>query len=155
MKFPSRPARATRSSRFAYAVSWSTQRPRCVSFRATFARNPSAASRSRITSYPRTAAVAPADAGPRLEPTKGAAGIGDPYFTQDGNGGIDVLHYDVHDRYGFGSGRLAGTTKLEVRATQELSRFKDMVRQHDPQAFLVVTETLEVMGKGIGNQPHW
>jgi len=38
---------------------------------------------------------------------------------------------------------------------QELSRFKDMVRQHDPQAFLVVTETLEVMGKGIGNQPHW
>jgi uncharacterized membrane-anchored protein YitT (DUF2179 family) len=37
----------------------------------------------------------------------------------------------------------------------ELSRFKEMVRQHDPQAFLVVTETLEVMGKGIGNQPHW
>jgi uncharacterized membrane-anchored protein YitT (DUF2179 family) len=38
---------------------------------------------------------------------------------------------------------------------QELSRFKDMVRQHDSEAFLVVTETLEVMGKGIGNQPHW
>jgi uncharacterized membrane-anchored protein YitT (DUF2179 family) len=38
---------------------------------------------------------------------------------------------------------------------QELSRFKDMVRQIDPQAFVVVTETIEVMGKGIGNQPHW
>jgi uncharacterized membrane-anchored protein YitT (DUF2179 family) len=38
---------------------------------------------------------------------------------------------------------------------QELSRFKEMVHQHDPQAFMVVTETLEVMGKGIGNQPHW
>jgi uncharacterized membrane-anchored protein YitT (DUF2179 family) len=38
---------------------------------------------------------------------------------------------------------------------QELSRFKEMVREHDPQAFLVVTETIEVMGKGIGNQPHW
>ncbi len=38
---------------------------------------------------------------------------------------------------------------------QELSRFKDMVRSYDPQAFLVVSETLEVMGKGIGNQPHW
>ena len=38
---------------------------------------------------------------------------------------------------------------------QELSRFKEMVQSHDPQAFLVVTETLEVMGKGIGNQPHW
>jgi len=42
-----------------------------------------------------------------------------------------------------------------VLTFQELSRFKEMVRQHDPQAFLVVTETLEVMGKGIGNQPHW
>lgn len=38
---------------------------------------------------------------------------------------------------------------------QELSRFKEMVRSCDPQAFLVVTETIEVMGKGIGNQPHW
>ena len=38
---------------------------------------------------------------------------------------------------------------------QELSRFKEMVQSHDPHAFLVVTETLEVMGKGIGNQPHW
>jgi uncharacterized membrane-anchored protein YitT (DUF2179 family) len=38
---------------------------------------------------------------------------------------------------------------------QELSRFKEMVTSHDPQAFMVVTETLEVMGKGIGNQPHW
>ena len=38
---------------------------------------------------------------------------------------------------------------------QELSRFKEMVQSHDPLAFLVVTETLEVMGKGIGNQPHW
>jgi uncharacterized membrane-anchored protein YitT (DUF2179 family) len=38
---------------------------------------------------------------------------------------------------------------------QELSRFKEMVRQLDPKAFVVVTETLEVMGRGIGNQPHW
>jgi uncharacterized membrane-anchored protein YitT (DUF2179 family) len=30
-----------------------------------------------------------------------------------------------------------------------------MIRHHDPAAFMVVTETLEVMGKGIGNQPHW
>ncbi len=37
----------------------------------------------------------------------------------------------------------------------ELSRFKEMVRKIDPHAFVVVTETLEVMGKGIGNQPHW
>jgi len=37
----------------------------------------------------------------------------------------------------------------------ELSRFKQMIRNIDPQAFVVVTETLEVMGQGIGNQPHW
>jgi uncharacterized membrane-anchored protein YitT (DUF2179 family) len=37
----------------------------------------------------------------------------------------------------------------------ELSRFKEMIRKIDPHAFVVVTETLEVMGKGIGNQPHW
>ena len=38
---------------------------------------------------------------------------------------------------------------------QELSRLKDIVRQVDPRAFVVVTETMEVMGYGIGNQPHW
>jgi uncharacterized membrane-anchored protein YitT (DUF2179 family) len=37
----------------------------------------------------------------------------------------------------------------------ELSRFKNRIRQIDPEVFVVVTETLEVMGKGIGNQPHW
>jgi len=42
-----------------------------------------------------------------------------------------------------------------VISFSELSRFKNRVRQIDPEAFVVVTETLEVMGKGIGNQPHW
>ncbi|MGD2185782.1 MAG: YitT family protein [Desulfobacterales bacterium] len=37
----------------------------------------------------------------------------------------------------------------------ELSRFKELIRKVDPNAFVVVTETLEVMGKRIGNQPHW
>ena len=37
----------------------------------------------------------------------------------------------------------------------ELSRFKEIIRRIDPHAFVVVTETLEVMGKRIGNQPHW
>ena len=63
----------------------------------------------------------PADAA--RAPAPGSAGIGDAYFPLDGNGGIDVLHYAVHDRYGFGTGRLSGLTRLEVRATQDLSRF--------------------------------
>jgi uncharacterized membrane-anchored protein YitT (DUF2179 family) len=38
---------------------------------------------------------------------------------------------------------------------RELSRLKGIIRRLDPSAFVVVTETLEVMGQGIGNQPHW
>ena len=56
-------------------------------------------------------------------PEPGAVGIGDPYFPLDGNGGLDVAHYDVHDRYRFGSGRLSGHTTLTVEATQDLSSF--------------------------------
>ena len=38
---------------------------------------------------------------------------------------------------------------------RELARLKRMVRDRDPNAFLVVTDTLEVMGSRVGNQPHW
>ena len=37
----------------------------------------------------------------------------------------------------------------------ELVRLKEFIRKSDPRAFVVVTDTLEVMGKNIGNQPHW
>jgi hypothetical protein len=49
--------------------------------------------------------------------------MGDPYFPQDGIGGIDVLHDDVRDGYSFRNGRLHGRTVLDVRVTQDLSRF--------------------------------
>jgi uncharacterized membrane-anchored protein YitT (DUF2179 family) len=38
---------------------------------------------------------------------------------------------------------------------RELSSLKRMIQEVDPQAFVVVTDTLEVMGNRIGNQPHW
>jgi len=38
---------------------------------------------------------------------------------------------------------------------RELSRLKQVVRRIDPDALVVVTDTLEVMGHRIGNQPHW
>ncbi|MDN4160638.1 M1 family metallopeptidase [Nocardioides abyssi] len=57
------------------------------------------------------------------KPRPGAAGIGDPYFPQDGNGGIDVRRYDVDVSYDFARGRLTGTTRLTLRATHALSRF--------------------------------
>ncbi|MHB8765708.1 MAG: YitT family protein [Deferrisomatales bacterium] len=38
---------------------------------------------------------------------------------------------------------------------RELARLKREIRALDPQAFVVVTETLEVMGHRIGNRPQW
>ena len=38
---------------------------------------------------------------------------------------------------------------------RELARIKQLIRGLDPTAFVVVTDTLEVMGQRIGNQPHW
>ena len=38
---------------------------------------------------------------------------------------------------------------------RELARLKQLVRREDPEAFVVVSETLEVMGQRVGNQPHW
>ncbi len=57
------------------------------------------------------------------EPRQGKPGIGDSYWPRDGNGGIDVRHYDIHDAYDFASGRLSGTTTLTIRARNDLSRF--------------------------------
>jgi uncharacterized membrane-anchored protein YitT (DUF2179 family) len=42
-----------------------------------------------------------------------------------------------------------------VISFQELPRVKAIIRKIDPDAFVVVTDTLEVMGRRIGNQPHW
>jgi uncharacterized membrane-anchored protein YitT (DUF2179 family) len=38
---------------------------------------------------------------------------------------------------------------------RDLPRLKRMIRRVDPGAFVVVTDTMEVMGHRIGNQPHW
>lgn len=38
---------------------------------------------------------------------------------------------------------------------RELPRLKRIIREVDPDAFVVVTDTLEMMGLDIGNQPHW
>jgi len=38
---------------------------------------------------------------------------------------------------------------------QELANLKQIVRKEDANAFVVVSDTTEVMGHRIGNQPHW
>jgi aminopeptidase N len=55
-------------------------------------------------------------------PAEGAAGIGDPYFPKDGNGGYDVEHYDVHiERYDLRTTELSGWTEVTARATEHLA----------------------------------
>lgn len=57
-------------------------------------------------------------------PVDGAAGIGDPYFPKDGNGGYDVEHYDVHvERYDLRTTELSGWTEITARATEHLASF--------------------------------
>ena len=57
-------------------------------------------------------------------PVDGAAGIGDPYFPKDGNGGYDVEHYDVHvTSYDLRTTELSGWTQITARATEQLASF--------------------------------
>jgi hypothetical protein len=53
----------------------------------------------------------------------GAAGVGDPYFPKDGNGGYDVRHYDLDLAYAPRSNRLRGVATIKARATKHLSAF--------------------------------
>jgi hypothetical protein len=53
----------------------------------------------------------------------GAAGIGDPYFPLEGNGGYDVRHYDLSFSYDPATDQLDALNKITATATQNLSRF--------------------------------
>jgi hypothetical protein len=85
-------------------------------------------SRAALTSSVVLAVVltsAPAVAGPGEggSATPGAAGVGDPYFPLDGNGGYDVRHYGLDVRYTPDTDMLAGVATIRARATQHLSAF--------------------------------
>ena len=74
--------------------------------------------------------AAPAGALNVVEP--GSSGIGDSYFSKDGNGGYDVAHYDIHDTYGVYTGRLRGWTGITATALDDLSSFNlDLVLTPD------------------------
>jgi aminopeptidase N len=53
----------------------------------------------------------------------GAAGVGDSYFPNFGNGGYDVSHYDLAITYYPASDELSGRAAIEARATQRLCSF--------------------------------
>jgi aminopeptidase N len=60
---------------------------------------------------------------PADEPMPGAAGLGDRYFPDAGNGGYDVVNYRLEIRYAPATGELDGHAVLTTVAVQALSRF--------------------------------
>lgn len=68
-----------------------------------------------------TLAATPVSAAPAAHP--GAAGLGDPYFPLDGNGGYDAKHYDLDVRYAPETDVLTGVTTIRARATESLTSF--------------------------------
>src|SRR5688572_19714576 len=82
-------------------------------------RNVLAAMSAGLVLAPLGAATGVAGGGPR----PGAPGLGDPYFPTYGNGGYDVVHYDLDIRYQPDSDLLTGRVVIRARATRHLSSF--------------------------------
>ncbi|GAA2231078.1 M1 family metallopeptidase [Herbiconiux moechotypicola] len=55
--------------------------------------------------------------------TVGATSAGDPYLPGSGNGGYEVLHYDLDLDYRVSTNRLAAVAVIRARTTMPLSRF--------------------------------
>jgi len=70
-------------------------------------------------------------------PAPGAAGIGDPYFENLGNGGYDVQHYGLDLDVDMDAEAIAGTVTIESLATQDLSSFVLDFIGFDIEAILV------------------
>lgn len=70
-----------------------------------------------------TMAAQGAAAGDARRGNNGSAGIGDPYFPTDGNGGYDAVHYGVRVAVTNHSQKVSGTVVMTARATEQLSRF--------------------------------
>jgi uncharacterized membrane-anchored protein YitT (DUF2179 family) len=57
-----------------------------------------------------------------------------------------------------GKGAYSGEVQhvlYSIIAFQDLPPLKQLITDIDPEAFVVVTDTQEVMGRRMGNQPHW
>lgn len=58
-----------------------------------------------------------------VEAAPGADGLGDPFFSQLGNGGYDVNHYTIELDVAVEENFIAGQTIVEATTTQDLSAF--------------------------------
>ena len=87
------------------------------------------------------AAAPAADARTVFRP--GAAGLGDPYFPHEGNGGYRVSHYTLDLAYQPAKHGLSGTAHVNARATQNLSRF-------DLDLAGMIVDRVQVDGRSAG-----
>src|SRR5215218_2388972 len=67
--------------------------------------------------------AAQAQGPPGQASTPGAAGVGDPYFPAEGNGGYDVRNHDLTLGYDPATDHLDGLVLITARATQTLGSF--------------------------------
>jgi aminopeptidase N len=88
----------------------------------------SAVAAAALLTGPAVAFAAPGD--PKSSTPHGSDGAGDPYFPLAGNGGIDVIHYDLDLDYTPAppepariKGRLDGVATIDLITTQALDRF--------------------------------
>jgi hypothetical protein len=83
------------------------------------------------------------DAGPRgpqalaAPAPPGDAGLGDPYFPLEGNGGYDVRHYDLTFSSDPATDRLDAVNAIRAVTSQKLSRFDLDLQQLDVSAVTV------------------
>ena len=79
-----------------------------------------------------------------------------PHWEDIYRGIIDKIHRGVTILNGRGGYTGQNVQMLfTVISHQELPRLKKLISDIDNEAFVVVGDTLETMGGGIGNQPHW
>jgi uncharacterized membrane-anchored protein YitT (DUF2179 family) len=79
-----------------------------------------------------------------------------PRWQEISRGILDEIHRGVTILRGQGGFSQREQQILYTIVTfRELATLKQIVRRNDPDAFVVVTDTTEVMGHRIGNQPHW
>ncbi len=76
---------------------------------------------STTTGVTTTSTTAPEPDGP--EPVAGAAGVGDPYFPDLGNGGYDVTHYDLDIDWSADAGTIDAVAEIDLTTTEALSSF--------------------------------
>jgi aminopeptidase N len=112
-----------------------------------------------LTGVGATAQAAPGPNGPPY--AAGAPGSGDQYFPYAGNGGYDVLHYDLALRYAPPSnpavlqGRLTGAATITLQATEDLGSLNFDLRGLDVTAVRIDGEGAEHGKAHEGGASEW